>query len=75
MLDLVHSPARMARITLRPRITVVAGTDVRQVQALVHQAHEECYIANTLAVRVAVMAAITLAEPSRTLGTEAPDRR
>lgn len=60
LLDLAHSPVRMDRIVLRPRITVAAGTDVDHVRRLVDQAHEECYIANTLAVPVTVIAGIVI---------------
>jgi len=68
VLDLAHSPARMDRIELRPQITVAAGNeplDIERVHALVQQAHEECYIANTLAVPVVVMAGIRVAGPDR----------
>jgi organic hydroperoxide reductase OsmC/OhrA len=65
VLDVAHSPARMGQITLRPHVTVAAGTDVHQVDDLMHQAHEECYIANSLAVPVAVMASIRTGEPDQ----------
>ena len=41
-------PQRITKITLRPRITVAPGTDEALVLELVDQAHEECYIANSL---------------------------
>ncbi len=41
-------PQRITQITLRPRITVAPGTDEALVLQLVDQAHEECYIANSL---------------------------
>jgi organic hydroperoxide reductase OsmC/OhrA len=40
--------ARIERIVLAPVIQVAAGTDEALVLALVEQAHEECYIANSL---------------------------
>ena len=40
--------ARIEEIALRPVIEVPAGTDADLVRALVEQAHEECYIANSL---------------------------
>lgn len=54
VLDLAHAPVRMDGIVLRPRISVAPGTDVDRVLTMVEQAHRECYIANTLAVRVRV---------------------
>ena len=68
VLDLTHSPARMTQITLGPLITIAGGAwpqDIERVHALVQQAHEECYIANTLAVPVVVMAGIRTAGPDR----------
>jgi len=41
-------PMRITRIALRPRITVVPGTDLARVHRLVQRAHEACFIANTL---------------------------
>lgn len=54
VLDLDHDPQRMDGVVLRPRIVVGAGTDVALVERLSHEAHEQCYIANTLAVDVRV---------------------
>jgi organic hydroperoxide reductase OsmC/OhrA len=51
------SPQRITRIELRPRITVTAqaGPDPAGVVApLVHQAHDECYVANSLTAEVRV---------------------
>ena len=39
---------RITRIILRPRIVVAAGTDPAQVTAMVAEAHDGCYIANTV---------------------------
>jgi organic hydroperoxide reductase OsmC/OhrA len=47
-------PVRITRVVLRPRITVAAGTDHALVGQLVHQAHDECYIANSLTTEVAI---------------------
>lgn len=43
-----EQPMRITRITLRPRITVTAGTDIDRIRRLVEQAHRGCFIANTL---------------------------
>lgn len=60
VLDLAHSPARVDGIVLRPRITVAAGAEADEVLALVGRAHEECYVANTLAVPVTVEATVRI---------------
>lgn len=60
-LDLTHSPARMADIVLRPRVTVAAGSDPSQVEELVRQGHQECYVANSLSVPVAVEPTVMMA--------------
>ena len=53
---------RITCIVLRPRITVVAGTDPVLVNDLVHQAHDECYIANSLTTAVRVEPTIVEAD-------------
>lgn len=40
-------PMRMTRILLRPRV-VVRGATVERVERLLHKAHQQCYIANSL---------------------------
>ena len=50
--------ARIEEIALRPVIEVPAGTDADLVRALVEQAHDECYIANSLTSTVAVTATV-----------------
>jgi organic hydroperoxide reductase OsmC/OhrA len=47
-------PVRLTRITLRPRIVVKPGPTEERVKHLVHVAHEECYIANSLNTEVLV---------------------
>jgi organic hydroperoxide reductase OsmC/OhrA len=48
------SPQRLTRITLRPVVTVAGGTPVAAVERMLHEAHEECYIANSLRTEVVV---------------------
>ena len=55
-------PARITRITLRPRITVARGTDVDRVHHLVEVAHRECFIANSLRTEILVEATVTVAD-------------
>ena len=53
-------PARIATITLRPRITAVDSTPDR-VAHLVEVAHRQCYVANLLSTPVRVEPTITIA--------------
>jgi organic hydroperoxide reductase OsmC/OhrA len=41
-------PARINRITLRPRVVLAAGPTEERVQHLMEVAHKECFIANSL---------------------------
>jgi organic hydroperoxide reductase OsmC/OhrA len=52
-------PVRIAAIVLRPRITVAVGPSVHRVERLVHLAHDECYVANSLATPVTVEPVVT----------------
>lgn len=49
---------RITQITLRPQIVVAPGTDLAHVVDLVDQAHDGCYIANTLNANVVLEPAI-----------------
>ena len=51
-------PMRITVIRLRPQVTVAPGTDEAQVHKLTRLAHEQCFIANTLACDVSVEAAV-----------------
>jgi organic hydroperoxide reductase OsmC/OhrA len=53
-LDLTAKPARLGAIRLAVSVRVAPGTDPDLVRELAHQAHEECYVANSLAVPVEV---------------------
>lgn len=57
-MDMSQPPARINRITLRPRIVVAAGLDVGVVHQAIHDAHDECYIANSLRSEVVVEAEV-----------------
>ena len=48
------TPMRITTITLAPRIVVAGGTDIALVEWIVQQAHEACYIANSLTTDVTV---------------------
>ena len=57
-------PARITRITLRPRIVVGPGPTEDRVRRLVDLAHRECYIANSLTTAVEVEPAIEIGRAS-----------
>lgn len=46
-------PLRLTSITLRPRI-VVEGVTAERVERLLHTAHRQCYIANSLTTEVII---------------------
>jgi organic hydroperoxide reductase OsmC/OhrA len=47
-MDMDDRPARITRITLRPRIVVAGDAAVERLEHLVEVAHRECFIANSL---------------------------
>ena len=55
------APQRITRIVLRPRVTVRAGSDVSVVERMVHEAHDQCYIANSLTTDVVLEPTIEVA--------------
>lgn len=55
-------PARITRITLRPRIVVGSGTTRERVEHLVELAHRHCYIANSLTTTIDVEPEIAIEE-------------
>jgi organic hydroperoxide reductase OsmC/OhrA len=52
-------PVRITAIALFPRIVVAAGTDTDHVEELVHEAHEQCFIASSLTTEVTVVPTVT----------------
>ena len=54
-------PMRITRIVLRPRIVVAEGAPVERVERIVHKAHDQCYIANTLNAEMALEPEISVA--------------
>ena len=53
-LAMVDRKMRMASVVLRPRITVAAGSDLAKARTLVETAHENCFIASSVACPVSV---------------------
>ena len=39
---------RFTRVTLRPRVTLAAGSDAQRARALHHDAHAKCFIAQSV---------------------------
>ncbi len=52
-------PVRITTIALAPRIVVAPGTDLAAVEEMIHDAHDQCYVANSLTTEVTVAATIT----------------
>lgn len=57
-------PVRVERVVLRPRITVRGEASEERVRRLCEQAHERCYIANSLTSEVRVEPQIVRARPA-----------
>lgn len=53
--------ARIETIELHPTIKVAPGTDEALIHALIEQAHEECYIANSLNSDITITATVVTA--------------
>ena len=51
-------PMRITQMQLAPTVRVAAGTDHARVQALMTEAHDDCYIANSLTSDVLIEAAV-----------------
>jgi organic hydroperoxide reductase OsmC/OhrA len=58
-MNMDDQPARITRITLRPRV-VVAGATRERVEHLVEVAHRECFIANSLRSEMTIEPTIEL---------------
>ena len=59
-------PMRITQITLRPHV-VVAESNADAVVELIHEAHDQCYIANSLNCRVAVHPSVSMVERRKAL--------
>ena len=53
-LAIADKKMRMTEVVLHPRIALAAGADAAKALALVHAAHEICFIANSVACAVRV---------------------
>ena len=54
------SPQRITRITLRPVVTVAGLVESGLVERMLHEGHEQCYIANSLTTEVLVQPTVVL---------------
>ena len=61
-LAMVDGAFRMATVTLRPRITLEAAADADRARALVEQAHQRCFIGNSVSAKVEIEPVIQFAE-------------
>lgn len=62
VLEVVDGKTRMSRVTLRPRITLEAGSDEATARVLVSRAHDGCFIANSVTSRVEIEPEFAFAE-------------
>ncbi len=56
------TPQRITNIHLAPTIVVAPGTEPEDVVRLVHEAHDQCYIANSLSATVTVEPTVVVRE-------------
>jgi organic hydroperoxide reductase OsmC/OhrA len=61
-LGVVDGKIRMSRVTLRPRITLEAGSNETRARELVAKAHEGCFIANSVSTPVEISPTFAVAE-------------
>lgn len=61
-LGIVDGRMRMSRVTLRPRITLTAGTSEARARELVAKAHEGCFVANSISTPVEIAPTFAFSE-------------
>lgn len=62
MLEETSGAGRFTRVILRPRVAVAAGTDLDLAERLHHEAHEKCFIANSVNFEIFVTSETSIAE-------------
>jgi organic hydroperoxide reductase OsmC/OhrA len=62
-MDMTDKPERVGRIRLAPVIEVVAGVDPDEVVRMSEQAHEECFIANSLTSTIELAVTVVTKQP------------
>ena len=75
MIEDSRGGGRITEITLRPRITAVTDATQERLRKLVHLAHEQCFIAATLACPVTVEPTFEILTPYAFRDTEQARRR
>jgi organic hydroperoxide reductase OsmC/OhrA len=63
-------PARLTRITLRPRVVLVGEASPERLEYLTEVAHRECYVANSLACEVVVAPTFVTGFSGETAGAQ-----
>jgi len=48
MVETANGGGRMTSVTLRPQVSLAAGSDMAKAEELHHEAHELCFIANSV---------------------------
>lgn len=71
-LGVVDGRMRMARVMLRPRITLEDAAQETQARTLIAKAHESCFIANSVSTPVEIAPTFAVADVSASVRTEAP---
>lgn len=66
------SPVHVTRIVLRPRVRV-RGASEERVRELLHVAHEQCYIANSLKTRIDLEPNVEVVSDAFPVAIETPD--
>lgn len=62
VLELEGGSGRFTSVTLRPTVTIAAGSDREQALALHDTAHEQCFVANSCSVPIHHQPTIVVAE-------------
>lgn len=62
MAEAPNGSGRFQRVTLHPKVTVAAGSDLALARDLHHSAHAKCFIANSVNFDVTVEPEIVIAE-------------
>jgi len=63
-MQLHQDKMRFTEVSLRPQVVIARGSDPAQARRLHEQAHEDCFIANSVNFPVSCDARVSVAEPS-----------
>jgi organic hydroperoxide reductase OsmC/OhrA len=69
MVEEEDGAGRFTQVTLRPRITIAAQSDLKVAESLHHAAHARCFIANSVNFDIKVAATVA---HSKGASSEAP---